>query len=126
MRRPAGITIIGVLSFVAGVIYLLQGIRILGFVVFGPGQAFTNVSLSGWGAIILGVFWIAVGGAFLSLRPWAWFFGVIVVGLSLIAAFWGNINGWQFGDLFAAMIVPLVILFYLNSDHVKAAFGLDD
>jgi len=126
MRRPAGITIIGVLSFVAGVIYLLQGIRILGFVVFGLGQAFTNVSLSGWGSIILGVFWIAVGGAFLSLRPWAWFFGVIVVGLSLIAAFWGNINGWQFGDLFAAMIVPLVILFYLNSDHVKAAFGLDD
>jgi len=126
MRRPAGITIIGVLSFVAGVIYLLQGIRILGFVVFGPGQAFTNVSLSGWGSIILGVFWIAVGGAFLSLRPWAWFFGVIVVGLSLIAAFWGNINGWQLGDLFAAMIVPLVILFYLNSDHVKAAFGLDD
>ena len=125
MRRPAGVTIIGVLSFAAGLIFLLQGIRILGFVVFGAGESFSNVSATGWGSIILGVVWIAVGGAFLALRPWAWIFGVIVVGLSLITAFWGNISGWQFGDLFAAMIVPLVILFYLNSEHVKAAFGLD-
>lgn len=126
MRRPAGITIIGVLASVAGIIYILQGIRILGFVVFGPGQAWSNVSATGWGTLILGIVWLAVGGAFMSLRPWAWVFGVIVVGLSLIAAFWGNINGWQFGDLFVAMIVPLVILFYLNSEKVKAAFGLND
>lgn len=125
-NRPAGITIIGVLASVAGIIYLLQGIRILGFVAFGPGQAWSNVSLTGWSTLILGIVWILVGGAFLSLRPWAWIFGVIVVGLSLITAFWGNINGWQFGDLFVAMIVPLVILFYLNSDKVKAAFGLDE
>ncbi len=126
MRRPAGITIIGVLASVAGIIYILQGIRILGFVVFGPGQAWSNVSATGWGTLILGIVWLAVGGAFMSLRPWAWVFGVIVVGLSLIAAFWGNINGWQFGDLFVAMIVPLVILFYLNSEKVKSAFGLND
>jgi hypothetical protein len=125
-NRPAGITIIGVLASVAGIIYILQGIRILGFVVFGPGQAWSNVSATGWGTLILGIVWLAVGGAFLSLRPWAWVFGVIVVGLSLIAAFWGNINGWQFGDLFVAMIVPLVILFYLDSEKVKAAFGLND
>jgi hypothetical protein len=124
MNRPAGITIIGVLSFAAGIIYLLQGIRILGFVAFGPGQAFSNVSLTGWTTLIVGLFWIAVGGAFLSLQPWAWLFGVIVVGLSLIEAFFGNINGWQFGDMFTAMIVPLVILFYLYSEKVKEAFGI--
>ena len=124
MNRPAGITIIGVLSFAAGIIYLLQGIRILGFVAFGPGQAFTNVSLTGWTTLIVGLFWIAVGGAFLSLQPWAWLFGVIVVGLSLIEAFFGNINGWQFGDMFTAMILPLVILFYLYSEKVKEAFGI--
>ena len=124
MNRPAGITIIGVLSLAAGVIYLLQGIRVLGFVAFGPGEAFTNVSLTGWTTLIIGLFWIAVGGAFLSLQPWAWLFGVIVVGLSLIEAFFGNINGWQFGDMFTAMIIPLVILFYLYSEKVKEAFGI--
>ena len=124
MNRPAGITIIGVLSLAAGIIYLLQGIRVLGFVAFGPGQAFSNVSLTGWTTLIIGLFWIAVGGAFLSLQPWAWLFGVIVVGLSLIEAFFGNINGWQFGDMFTAMIIPLVILAYLYTDKVKEAFGI--
>ena len=125
MKRPAGITIIGVLSFAAGFIYLLQGIRILGFVVFGPGQAFTNVSITGWMTLALGLIWIAVGGAFLSLQPWAWLFGVVVAGFSLIEAFFGNLNGWQFGDMFAAMIIPLVIIFYLETDKVKDAFGLE-
>ncbi len=124
MNRPAGITIIGVLSLAAGIIYLLQGIRVLGWVAFGPGQAFTNASLTGWTTLIIGLFWIAVGGAFLSLQPWAWLFGVIVVGLSLIEAFFGNINGWQFGDMFTAMIIPLVILAYLYTDKVKEAFGI--
>jgi hypothetical protein len=124
MNRPAGITIIGVLSLAAGIIYLLQGIRVLGWVAFGPGQAFTNVSLTGWTTLVIGLFWIVVGGAFLSLQPWAWLFGVIVVGLSLIEAFFGNINGWQFGDMFTAMIIPLVILAYLYTDKVKEAFGI--
>lgn len=125
MKRPAGITIAAVLSLAAGIIYLFQGLRILGYVVFGPAQAFSNVSLTGWWTLIMGLIWLSVGGALLSLRPWAWMFAVIVVGISLIEAFFGNLNGWQFGDLFVAMIIPLIILFYLNSDKVKTAFGLE-
>ena len=125
MKRPAGITIAAVLSLVAGIIYLFQGLRILGYVVFGPAQAFSNVSLTGWWTLILGVVWISVGGALISLRPWAWLFAVIVVGISLVEAFFGNLNGWQLGDLFFAMIIPLVILAYLNTEKVKTAFGLE-
>ena len=125
-KRPAGITVIAILALAAGVIYLLQGLRILGYVAFGPGQAFSNVSFTGWTTVLFGVLWIAVGAGFLSLRPWAWLFGAIVVGFSLIVAFFGNLNGWQFGDMFMAMIVPLVILFYLTSDNVKRAFGMQD
>ena len=125
-KRPAGITLIAILSLAAGIIYLLQGIRILGWVAFGPAQAFSSVSLVGWWTLLVGVIWIVVAGAFLSLKPWAWLFGVIMVGFSLIEAFFGNLNGWQLGDMLAAMIVPLIILFYLSSEHVKAAFGLGE
>jgi len=126
MKRPAGITIIAVLSLAAGFIYLLQGIQILGWVVFGPGQVFTNVSLTGWLTLLLGIIWLSVGGALLSLQPWAWLFAVIIVGISLIEAFFGTIGGgWQFGQTFVAIIVPLVILMYLNSDKVKSAFAME-
>jgi len=126
-KRPAGITIIAILALVNGIVYFIQGLRILGFVAFGPGQAFTSTSMTGWSALALGALWIAAGTGFLTLRVWAWFFGVLVVGLSLIEAFFGNINGWQLGDMFFAMILPLVVLFYLNSDRVKASFdGLEN
>ena len=54
----------------------------------------------------MGFIWFSVGGALLSLRPWAWMFAVIVVGLSLIEAFFGNLYGRQFGDLFVARHDP--------------------
>jgi hypothetical protein len=126
VKRPAGITILAVLSFATGAMYLLDGLRILGFVAFGPAQAFTNISMSGWSLLFVGVLWIGLGVGFLTLQAWAWIAGVIVVGLSLIVAFFTNLNGLQFGDLFMATILPLVALFYLDSSKVKAAFGLDD
>lgn len=125
MKRPAGITIAAILSLAAGVIYLFQGLRILGWVVFGPATVFSNVSITGWWTLIMGLIWFSVGGALLSLQPWAWLFAVIIVGISLIEAFFGNLNGWQFGDLFIATIIPLIILFYLNSEKVKTAFGME-
>ena len=125
MKRPAGITIIAVLSLAAGVIFLLQGVRILGYVVFGPAPAFSNISLTGWWTLLMGVIWISVGGAFLTLKPWAWLFGVFMVGISLVEAFFGSLHGWQFGDMFVAMIVPLIILGYLNTEKVKTAFDME-
>ena len=124
--RPAGITILAVLAFATGAVYLLDGLRILGFVVFGPGQALSNVSMSGWSLLFVGALWVGLGVGFLSLKGWAWLAGVIIVGLSLIVAFFTHLNGSELGELFMATILPLVVLFYLDSTKVKAAFGLDD
>ena len=126
VKRPAGITILAVLAFATGAVYLLDGIRILGFVVFGPAQALSNVSMSGWSLIFVGALWIALGVGFLTLKGWAWIAGVITVGISLIVAFFSHLNGAQIGELFMATILPLVVLFYLDSAKVKTAFGLDE
>jgi hypothetical protein len=121
-RRPTGITIISVLSFAAGAIYLLQGLRSLGFVVFGPAGALSNASIIGWLSLLTAAFWIGLGFGFWTLRVWAWFVGLFVVAASLVEAFIGNMSGWEFGDMFGAMIVPLIILFYLSTDDVKRSF----
>ena len=126
VKRPAGITILAVLAFATGAVYLLDGIRILGFVVFGPAQALSNVSMSGWSLIFVGALWIGLGVGFLTLKGWAWIAGVITVGISLIVAFFSHLNGAQIGELFMATILPLVVLFYLDSAKVKTAFGLDE
>ena len=126
VKRPAGITILAVLAFATGAVYLLDGIRILGFVVFGPAQAVSNVSMSGWSLIFVGALWVALGVGFLTLKGWAWIAGVITVGISLIVAFFSHLNGAQIGELFMATILPLVVLFYLDSAKVKTAFGLDE
>ena len=123
--RPAGITVIAVLALAMGAIDLLHGMRILGYVVFGAGQVATSTAWVGWAALFIGFVWIALGAAFLLLQPWAWLLGVIMVGISIVMAFLGNLDGWQFGDIFVAMVIPLVILAYLDSDRVKAALGSD-
>lgn len=125
MRRPAGIVVIAMLMLATGVIYFLQGIRVLGWVVFEPGGAFTNVALTGWLTLILALIWIAAAVAFLGLRPWAWTFAVIVAAFSMVEAFFGSLNGWQLGDLFVATIVPILILYYLGTETIKTAFGHD-
>lgn len=125
-RRPAGITILAVLSFATGAVYLLDGLRILGYVAFGPAQAISNVSMTGWSLLFVAALWIALGVGLLALQGWAWIAGVITVGLSLIVAFFSHLNGAQIGDLFMATILPLVALFYLDSTKVKAAFGLEE
>jgi hypothetical protein len=126
VKRPAGVTIVAVLAFATGAVYLLDGLRILGFVVFGPAQALSNVSMSGWSLLFVGALWVTLGIGFLMLKGWAWIAGVITVGISFIVAFFANLNGAQIGELFMATILPLVVLFYLDSTKVKAAFGLEE
>ena len=126
VKRPAGITILAVLAFVTGAVYLLDGIGILGFVAFGPAHVVSNVSMSGWSLIFVGALWVALGVGFLTLKGWAWIAGVITVGISLIVAFFSHLNGAQIGELFMATILPLVVLFYLDSTKVKTAFGLEE
>lgn len=126
MKRPAGVTIVAVVALATGVVYLLDGLRVLGYVAFGPAPAFSNVSMTGWSLLFMALLWIGLGVGLLTLKGWAWVAGVIIVGLSLIVAFFSHLNGAQFGDLFMATILPLVVLFYLDSAKVKTAFGLDD
>jgi hypothetical protein len=123
--RPAGVTIVAVLAFAMGSIDLIQGLRVLGYSWFGAGEPLSSAAWIGWATLFFGFLWIVVGGAFFTLQRWAWLLGVIVVGISLIEGFLGSLNGWQLGDMLVAMIVPLVILVYMYSEKVKAAFGIE-
>jgi hypothetical protein len=126
---PILISIIGFFAMLAGLAWLFLGLRILGFdwfTVLGDVGEFEQSGLWGWLAIIAGVGWIAAAGGLWALQPWAWTFAMIVAGIALFGAFFYFLEYPGSGLGLGMSILPLVILFYLNSGEVKAAFGLDE
>jgi hypothetical protein len=127
MRNPPIlISVIGFFALVAGLGYLFFGLRVLGFDWFGVlGElpAYESVGLWGWFAIAAGVAWIMVAFGLWALQSWARLFALIIAGVSLFEAVLAFFQFPGTGVGFAMSIVPLVILFYLNSAEVRAAFG---
>jgi hypothetical protein len=127
MRNPPIlISVIGFFGMLAGFYWLYLGLRLLGFDWFGAlGDlpAFEQSGLWGWLALGAGVAWIAAAIGLWSLQPWAWTFAVIVAGFALFEAFLWFIEYPGTGVGFSAAIMPLLIIWYMNTREVKAAFG---
>lgn len=137
MNRPTGVTIIAVLSFL-GAFFL--AIIAVGFLVGGALIATLGVSLPsslvGIGAAVAACFFFAVavvdvfnGIGLLKLRNWARILTIVLVGLGLLSATLGVLNGlFHFRILLllretCIAAIDLWILLYLFKPHVKQAFG---
>jgi hypothetical protein len=129
MRNPPiMISVLGFFGLLAGFYWIYAGMRLLGFDwfgVFGDVQAFEQAGLWGWLALGAGIGWVAAALALWSLQPWAWTFAIIMAGLALFEALLWFIEYPGSGIGFASAIMPLLIIWYLNTDEVKAAFGKD-
>ena len=130
MRNPPVlVSVIGFFGAIAGFAMLFGGIRLLGFDwfgIFGDIPSLESAGFWGWLLIISGVLWLAAAAGLWALQPWAWVFAMVVAGLSLFEAFILFIQYPGSGLGFAASLMPLLIIFYLNSRYVKASFGLSD
>jgi hypothetical protein len=125
---PILISVIGFFALVAGFSWLFLGLRILGFDWFGllgDLPALEQTGLWGWLAIGAGVLWIAAGVGLWSLRPWAWLFAMVVAGLALFEAFLYFLEYPGSGLGLGMSILPLIIILYLTSADVKAAFSVE-
>ncbi len=130
MRNPPIlISIIGFFGVLAGFYWLYLGLRLLGFDwfgVLGDLPAFEQSGLWAWLAIAAGIAWLAAATGLWSLQPWAWTFTMIVAGFALFEAFLWFLEYPGTGIGFSAAIMPLIIMLYLNSREVRAAFGKVD
>jgi hypothetical protein len=125
---PILISVIGFFAAVAGFSWLFLGLRILGFDWFGAlgdVPALEQAGLWGWLAIGAGIAWIAAGFGLWSLRPWAWVFAMVVAGLALFEAFLYFLEYPGSGLGLGMSILPIIIILYLNSPDVKAAFSVE-
>ncbi len=122
---PILISVIGFFSALAGFTYLFFGFRVLGFDWFGllgDLPQYEHVGLWGWLAIGAGIIWILVAFGLWALQAWARTFALIVAGFSLFEAVLAFFSGPGSGVGFGMAIMPVLILWYLSTPEVKAAF----
>jgi hypothetical protein len=123
--RPLGVTIIGILYILGGLITLSRGIvgsAIMGFVGLGPLSTIFGIA-----ATILGIISLVLGvGCFMGWG-WVWTFAVIVSILNIIMSFGGwaisGFSGLVAPPLVIGVIIPAIILWYLFQENVKRYFG---
>jgi hypothetical protein len=124
---PILIAVIGFFAALAGVAWLLAGLQMIGFDWFGTlgdVKAFESAALWGWLAVAGGVLWIAAAIGLWSLRPWAWMLAMVVAGIAIFEAFVYMLTYPGSGVGLGMMILPGIIVLYLDSRDVKTAFGI--
>jgi hypothetical protein len=101
-------------------------LRVIGFDwfgAFGDLPQFNGVGLWGWLAVGTGIVWLLAALGLWALQPWARLFALIIAGFALFEAVLAFIQFPGTGIGFGMAIMPAVIIWYLSSSEVKAAFG---
>lgn len=125
---PILISVLGFFGAMAGFAWIFFGMRLIGFNWFGAlgdVPAFDHVGLWGWLILAGGICWLLASFGLWSLQPWAWMFAMVVAGLAIFEAFLWMIQYPGTGIGLGMMILPGLIVLYLNTSDVKAAFGMN-
>jgi hypothetical protein len=125
--RPIGITILGIIEILIGVLGFLVSIAIIGVSALFSTLPAVGTRIGTVGVVIGGVFlffsliWLATGVGFLHGKGWAWTLGMIFTVLSILGAAYVAFTGlYQAGY---ALGFWVLMIFYLTRSRVKAFFG---
>ncbi len=107
--RPLGITILAILQMIGALITLGLGVTIMAF-----GSISPFYGIMGGILVIFGLISFYVGYGLWTMKSWAWKLAVIVniinIVISVITQNWVGI------------IIPLIIVIYLNQEDIKQRF----
>ena len=121
-ERPLGVTIIGILWILSGLLALFGGIGItvLGSLVAGPIGGIIGLGL-GVVLLVIGIIEFVLGIGCFRKWGWVWTVGVVVTIISLLA---GIVNLFRTGaGALLGIVISVVILWYLFRENVKKYFG---
>jgi hypothetical protein len=130
MRRPRSLTVIASLAIAEGILGILVGLLWLQLssIFDQEGGVVSPIIVmvaeaSGWLALVLALmFFVFAAGAWL-VRGWAWWIGLLASVLTILKLVSALLMGdWAVFLLFA-LIVPIIILWYLLSPMGRQAFG---
>jgi hypothetical protein len=135
MKRPLGITILGVIAVIYGIFNLLVALLgLLGSALKASGVAPAAIKYSAgtlaYATIsdaVLGVLFLAFGIGALRLKGWAWTVGVAVLVLELVRQMVAVVlQGFSAGTIARdgiTLVIALLVVWYLFRPDVRAAFS---
>lgn len=125
-QRPTGVTILAILAFIGGAFGILGALALLGLGVAFAGYAGGGLSfIFGIVLLVLSALELYIGWGFWNLKRTAWSLGLVVFGASLIIQFIELILGYTAPTSFIiSLVIYGIVLYYLLSPGVKAAFGV--
>jgi hypothetical protein len=117
-ERPLGVTILGILWILGGLLALLGGLGIaaIGSMIAGPFGLAIGIVF-----IIIGLVDLALGIGCFKAWPWVWTVGVVFSILSIIMGLYSLVTTGLAAVI--GLIIPVIILYYLFQPNVKAYFG---
>ena len=133
--RPTGVTILAILAAVGGVFALVFGLcatilsGIGGSILAASGAAGAGLFV-GFIGILAALLVLATGVLDLAfaygawfLKPWGWMLGVVAAVLGLVTELVRLLNHGSFFTFIIGVAISGAILYYLNTQEVKHAFG---
>jgi hypothetical protein len=119
-ERPLGVTVLGILWLIAGLIFTSAGAytTLFGGLAFGSWGFIIGIGFILWGLLELGV-----GLGTLTGRTSAWVVGIVLAVLNLVEGIYGLFaQGWT---SLLTVAIAAIILYYLFTPEVRAFFGQD-
>ena len=125
LRPPVGAALLGFMALIAGIADIVQGLRFMGAVTFGPADLGSGLFLWGLVAFIIGVVWVAAAYAFWTTQPWAWIVGMIIALFGVVNAIFVLFSTASLAYGLGVALLPLVVIWYLQQPDIKKVFGVD-
>ena len=122
-HRPLGVTIIAVLTIIAGIAFLASGITAATVAPFLLGTGVNNNSMltpvisavTGVGLLILGIAYFVMAYGLLKAKGWAWTVTVLLSCIGIALGFVSIVTG-HMGSIVSVVINGL-ILYYIYRPH---------
>jgi hypothetical protein len=117
VKRPAGVTIIAILLFIAGVAGILSALA--GFGIFGGDKALLAYPIL---LLLVSVVQMSVATGLWQLLRWAWMTTVVVVLVTIVVNVVSIFASVQLPSIIVSIVIDVIVLFYLYSGNVRRAF----
>lgn len=133
MARPTGVTVIAILSLISGLLGLcgvspLLGISVIGAIIpTGVTQILGAIGIVVSALLVVGpILQIIFAYGAWNLRSWAWWFGIVATGISVLGVIIGIIGsgGAAVPTIVTNALLPIIIFIYLLVPDVRRAFSL--